>query len=55
METQKRKLLGLLKVFTSSQMISEVITFGDILHATFLPLKSPIKWPFQMVINGARK
>lgn len=44
MDTKKRKSLGLLnllQIFRGSQMSSEMITFGDILHAIFLPVMAP--------------
>lgn len=46
METKKKKILGLLnlwKIFTGSQLLSEMITFGGIPYAMFPPVIVPRK------------
>lgn len=44
METKERKILGLLnllKIFTDSQIISEMIAFGGISYAMYPPVIAP--------------
>lgn len=45
-ETKKKKILGLLnleKIFTGSQILSEMITFGGIPYEMFPPVIAPQK------------